>query len=315
MYPLSEILTSSNASYLQYISKKTGFLISGKKPEKIQWLWVHLLKLYHEKSIKKILNFNERYAFEELLNNFGYIPNSECGAVHEAIENKIPWIFKYPHGGIFIPLELIKTLMQDEEYFKHNYFFSLLKKLTLKEQKDFASFLGNSYETQANLSFEKNQLDMALVLYIWFARQFIHRKNLSFEFIEKGRIINSPFSFLRENTKSKNNSLSEEGILPEKPVFLWSYLQNAFGGRSSEIEKWIVLMREAKKGFYRSLSLAASPKNRLVEIFKMGLLMPILPHKLNTNKNIENIKAVTPREIFSFLKQRNEKMNNIHLKN
>ena len=314
MYPLSEILNVSKQSYIQYIAKKTGFLISGRNSEKIQWLWVHLLKLYHEKNIHQKLNYVEKLAFYELLNNFGYIPGSENNANLENLEQKIPWIFKHPHGGFFIPLELIKTLMQDEEYYEENYFFSLLRKLTLKEQKDFVSFLGGTAESQIHLSFEKNRLDMALVLYIWFARQFVHRKNLSFEFISKGRIIESPFSFLRENSASKKTKIDDDGILPKKPVALWPYLENAFGGKNKDMEKWIMLMRDGKKGFYRSLSLAAPANSRLIEIFRMGLLVPILPSKLNTVKNIEKIQAVTPREIFSFLKERNEKINETYLK-
>ncbi|MDH5717250.1 MAG: hypothetical protein OEZ22_06395 [Spirochaetia bacterium] len=304
MYPISEMVLTSSEKYLGYISRKTNFLITGGKKDRVQWFWVHLLKLYEENTISKILNTAEEKEFFDLLNNFGFIAASDITDNLISIEEKLPWVFKHPNGGIYIPLELIKNLMQEDNYLKKNYLFSLLKKIKLKEQKDFASLLGGSSENHFNITFENNHLDMALVLYIWFARNYIYRKHISLDFLSRGKIVESPYSFIRETKKATNGT--KENILPKKPVLMWDYLKKAFGRDNLELEKWIYLLKEGKKGFFRSLSLASAKKSPLLEVFRTGLLLPIMPVNLSYSKSIEKIFVVTPSEVFSYIKQREQ---------
>jgi len=302
MYPLNDLVKQENPQYLKYLWKKTNFLITGKNlkinNDQIHWLWLHLLKDEYNSNLNEILNNKEKSALSFLLKNFGYIPRHLLTDSLIQLEKKVKWIFRHPSGGIFIPLELVKSLMKKKSLFDDHFLFTLLYKLKLKEQKDFASLLTGDSEAQHSISIENNLLDMGLVLYIWLANYHKISKREAQNFLMKGRILHSRFSFLRE-PENANNSYKQNSIFCKNPVPLWDHLNFIFPSLKHEIEKWKYTMQETKKGFYRTLSVIFDPHSELYKYFKYGCFFPVLTGKFHQKKSLDDLKIVTPIEILN----------------
>lgn len=295
MYSLTEITFYSTPAYLQYFSKKIGFLLaddpSGAKGM-IRWLWRHIGHIYNFSEAYSSLNSKEREALLGLFNSFGYVLTPDETLVH--LEKKISWVFRHPAGGVFVPLEIFKLLMQEEELFKMSYLFTLLYKMNAKERRNLASFCGSSLEGQLNITFETNQLDMALVLYIWYSAQ-VQEADFSKEIIPpRGKILSTPYSFTRETKTDLHTGPEKVQELPAQPVSMWDYLFQNFGQHKNEVEKLYTLVTKGNKGFYRSLVLLSSSSGQMVEAFRRGALMPVIAPR---SKNAyANMKVVSPME-------------------
>ena len=303
MYSLAEIIYQGTPKYHQYFSKKTGFLVADFQlsyQKNLQWLWRHLAKNYDFEKDYGNLSATEKDRFSNLLKNFGYLP--QVDEVCEQLEKKISWIFFHPVSGVFIPLEVIKLLMQEDVFHKENYLFSLLYRLKIKEQRYFASLMGSSLEGQINLSFENNPLDMALVLYIWLAGQIGSITDIRSIIPERGRVLKSPFTFAREiNTPSISSVTNLSTLIPEKPVPIWDYLYTHFSHLKDDIDKLFTLITRGNKGFYRSVTLLKNQNSDLIRAFKTGILLPLIPVTGKTGRGLtgmkRNIKLVSPVEL------------------
>jgi hypothetical protein len=311
MYSLNEIIYNGNPKYLQYFSRKTGFLVADFKLAEqgnLQWLWRHIAKKFNFAGDYARLNSSEKQKFGELLKNFGYLPQvGQTCQTCENLEKKIPWLFIHPVSGIFIPLEIIKLLMQEDFFYRENYLFCLLYKLKIKEQKYFVSLIGNSLDGQINLSFENNPLDMALVLYIWLGGQIREITDIRSIIPERGKILKSPFTFAREINIDSITTLSNlSTLIPEKPVPIWDYLYAHFSHLKEDIDKLHTLVTRGNKGFYRSVTLLKNQNSDLIKAFKTGILIPLLPSPgkksdMGTGKQAV-IKLVSPVELHYALK-------------
>ncbi|MDH4262454.1 MAG: hypothetical protein OEV78_05340 [Spirochaetia bacterium] len=309
MYSLTEIIHTGNPKYLQYFSKKTGFLITDFKSTNnanLQWLWKHIAKNFNFINDFSKLNYTEKQKLGEILNNFGCLPQSDKTC--DEMEKKLPWVFIHPVSGIFIPLEIVKLLMQEETFFRENYLFSLLYKLKIKEQKYFTSFIGSSLDAKVNLSFESSPLDMALVLYIWLSEQIRAITDIRNIIPERGKILKSPFTFAREiNMDSIASVNNASTLIPEKPVPIWDYLYLHFSHLKEDIDKLHTLVTRGNKGFYRSVSLLKNQNSDLIRAFKGGILIPVL---VSTGKS-SPIKLVSPVELHYTLKNNQVKNSTI----
>ncbi|MDH4199659.1 MAG: hypothetical protein OEV66_04685 [Spirochaetia bacterium] len=297
MFALTEIIYSASPKYLQYFSRKTGFLVADFQAacqNNVRWLWRHLSRNYNFQNQYAILNKAEKDMVRELLLNFGYLPYTN--EITESMEKKIPWLFAHPVSGIFVPLEIVKLLMQEEIFFKENYLFSLVYRLKIKEQKYFASLMGGSLEGQVALSFENNALDMGLVLYIWLGEHMRNIGSLQNIIPDRGKILKSPFAFTREGDSAPWKSRDLRSLIPENPVPIWDYLYEHFSHMKDDIDKLHTLIHRGNKGFYRSLALLRNQGGDLIKAFKSGILIPLIPYKNNT-KNKVRIKLVSPVEL------------------
>lgn len=305
MFSLTEIVYSGNPKYLQYFSRKTEFLVVDFQMAShcnVRWLWRHLGKKFDFAKQYSSLNNAEKNKFKELLLNFGYL--SSLDAVGEKLEKKIPWIFLHPSSGIFIPLEVLKLLMQEELCFKENFLFSLIYKLKIKEQKYFASLIGGSLEGQVALSFESNPLDMALVLYIWLADHMENIDDVRHIIPERGKILKSPYAFSREERLPPlKNVKSLSTLLPKTPVPIWDYLPKHFSHLDDDLEKLHTLITRGNKGFYRSVALLKNQNSDLIKAIKNGILLPVITQSVSKKKNKTNIMLVTPVEFHYILKR------------
>ncbi|MES0489368.1 MAG: hypothetical protein ABUK01_05205 [Leptospirales bacterium] len=297
MNSITEIIQIAPPEYIQYFAKKTGFLMTGafETNNQTRWLWHHIVRTYEFKNRFNTLTNSEKKSMTILLNNFGRTPFADETGF--ALEKKAPWVFKHPAGGIFIPLEMIKLLMQEDYFQKQYYLFTLLYKLKLKEQNILASLTGSSLEGQLAISFEKNPLDMGLVLYIWFSAKIRTLTDIRSMMPPKAKIIMGPYTFAREEDKPKKKDTSLQVVFPEKPVNLWDYLFLNFPHLKKDTEKAYTLMAEGKKGFYRSLNLINNPSNEYINLFKNGLLFPVLSSSAISDSRVKNIQVVSPAEV------------------
>lgn len=300
MFPLSEIIGTAEAGYQHYVAKKTGFLVNKNNPESLQWLWLHIIRNFDIDFLDEELNADEKAAFDNLLTRFGYISANHITEAHEQLEQKLIWVFRHPAGGIFVPLEVFKTLMQESTFLNRQYLFSLIFHLK-REQQNLASFVGGSLEAQLSISFEKNQLDMALVLYIWLANQHKNADLAANLFFERGKVLSSPYAFIRESGKQDKNNVD---FFPEQPVAMWPHLYNAFGHLRGQIDEWYSLMHDGNKSFYRSLNLISDQNCELVQAFRHGFYLPVLSRNYSNKNNLDNIKIVTPKELRNIVNHR-----------
>jgi len=315
MHSLTEIILSNNPKYLQYFSRKTGFLVTDFKladRTNLQWLWRHIARKFDFAGNWARLNSVEKQRLGDLLQNFGHLSNVD--EVFSEMERKIPWLFLHPVSGVFIPIEIVKLLMQEEIFYRENYLFALLYRLKIKEQKYFTSLIGGSLEGQVNLTFESSPLDMALVLYIWMVEQISDITDIRSIIPERGKILKSPFTFAREiNMDSITSVNSLSTLLPEKPVPIWDYLFTHFSHLKDDIDKLYTLVTRGNKGFYRSVTLLKNQNSDMIRAFKNGILIPLLPSSVKTSdqKGVEkrgNIKLVSPVELhYALKKQKLEK--------
>ncbi len=293
MFPLSEIILTSRPEYFAYLSKKTGFLLPDSgRDQQLQWFWIHLVHLVQEKNKIESLTLEESAAFDELLVHFGSMP----AVRHEyaVLEEKLACVFKHPGGGYFIPLEIFKLLMQRYDLSARNYLFTLLFSLAHREQRSLVSMISSSLEGQAVVSFESHPLDMALVLYIWFAN---HHVSGNLTYPDRGVMLHSPYAFVRE-TASIPVHEREPGYFPETPVSMWEHLRRYFPHRERDAQEWKNLMVAGGKGFYRGLSLISNTRSELFQAFRNGYFFPVMKKQLADKRSVEEIQIVTPREIF-----------------
>ncbi len=277
MFPLSDILQDSYSNYMFYIRKKTNFIINPSKTSQLRWFLEHIIKNYDFQKFLKNLNMEENKAFIHLLSQFCYSYESNHDQYIKQIEKKSMWIFKHPMGGFYIPAEFIKILMNEKSLLKKRFLFSLLFKLSLKEQKNLTALIKNSYNFSSIITNEQNSLDMALVLYILFAN-----------FYTKG---------LKQKILPINNQISQNinfHHFLKQPTPMWTYLYSKFLHLHPALNEWQLIMKYSKKGFYRSLSLISKPKEELIYLFSSGSFIPILPRLAN---RIDNIQLVTPTEV------------------
>ncbi len=297
MFPLSEIYKYTDQNYLSYVWKKTHFLINPQKPDQLQFLWEHIIKNFNLHSFLKKLEENEKKAFFDLLSNYGYVSPqsySHPDLPFEVLEKKSMWIFKHPIEGIFIPLEIIKTLMKEKLLLKNNFLFSLLFRLKMKDQYDLAVLLENHYGIYQLLTRENNSLDMALVLYIWFLN--IYQKSTIFKLQKKNKGGIIPFRFKLQDKKTKIPPILKE------PKIIWDYMHQQYPDLHIPINKWYHIMKEGKKGFYYSLLLLTECKKDIWDIFVNGYLFPLSKKEKNLP---DEIKVITPNEIYNLMKNKN----------
>jgi len=311
MHSLTEIIAYANPEYIQYFSKKTGFLLNpgNLDNQKTRWLWQHIVRTYNFKSQFESLTAPEKKSLQTILMQFGFQINTQPELFN--LEAKIPWIFKHPAGGIFVPLEILKLLMQEEFFQKEYYLFGLLYKLKIKEQKYMASLTGNDLEGQTTISFEKNTLDMSLVLYIWIASKIQNTIEVESVLPNKGKILR-PYAFTREGEgelKKTETSVQNqlESVFPAKPANLWDYLLQNFSHLNEDTEKLHKLLSQGRKGFYRSLAIINNPNNEYIKLFKKGFLFPLLQANFNTPDKVNKIKVVSPAEFLYHFQQNNSK--------
>ena len=289
MFPLSDIICHSYFGYLPYVWKKTSFLIQSNKKEQLLNFWKHLCRGYDYKKFWSQLDESEKNVFLNLLSSFCYVSSENQNALLEDIEKKSSWILKYPLGGIFIPAELIKNLMREKILQKKNFLFSLLFRLKLKEQKNLTGLIESNCKLSEIITDEKNSVDMALVLYIYFAN--FHTTRLKYNALSK-----KP-SVLNIESGIANASWYEPSKI-DKPLPMWNYLYSKFSDLKPALDEWYYLLKHTKNGFYRSLSLVTKFKRELLYLFCYGYFIPILPKKSNL---IDKIKIVTPSEILCLL--------------
>ncbi len=301
MYSLSEIVRYGSQEYLTYLSRKTGFLLSDKNDPNqrpIRWIWRHIVRSFEFENDFEKLTGNELLALYRLLDNFTYIPEEDSDL--QALEKRARWIFRHPEGGIFIPLEVLKLLMPQDIFFKRRYLFSLLYKLSKTEQKTLASLCGNSIEGQMSISFEKNQLDMTLVLYIWLGNEIRSITNLSEVLPVKGKVLQSPYAFAREPDDFVQKT-AENHAFPSTPAPLWDYLLESFPANKGEIDLLYTLLTKGDKGFYRAFSLLPNSGSDMITAFKKGLLLPIIYRR--RKERIKQMEIVSPLEFIRHKEQ------------
>ena len=264
MLPIRRIADSNDAAYLKYLYNKTGFLVSKKSEKTAKHLWLYVNETFNFAKDCIRLTEEERQILDDLLANFGHL-NADNKRLHQ-LESKLSWVYRHPQGGIFIPLEVYKLLMQEPELIKQNYLFTLLYLLKLKEQKALAALLGGQVEARLAITFEKNPLDMALVLYIWFSKQIF-----------------------RQPPKIKI-------AYPDERTKLWDFYRRAFGHRKhSMVLKRLLL--DGKKGFFRSLSLF-DQNEKFVQMFTSGAMMPVFSQSDYFSRRVESMRVVSPRELY-----------------
>lgn len=291
MLPLTEVIYKAESAYLRYLGRKTNFVTAGKNElETAQYIWLHIIRHYNFEVQIEGLSELERDAFFHLLANFcsSEANQADYSTELQSVEQKIPWIFRRPHGGYFIPLEIIKKLMQEPLLKKHHFLFTLLYQLKLDELNSLATLAGQELEGQASISFESHVLDMALVLYIWYAG--VLRNN--FRRFVVGKVLASPFAEGDIKKKSANHLYISE------PVPMWAHLKQCFGEEEKAIEKMKQLIGGGNKGFYRSLALLPDSTSRLYQTFKNVMLMPLLPTRVKKTVPLKvgAIKVVAPAE-------------------
>lgn len=292
MIPLSELISVAGDDYIRYLSRKTGFLITRDNSVPVQWLWMHMIRDFDFSSDIATLRISERECLDHLLHNFGYLPGDNKEAVK--LEKILPWVFRHPTGGFFIPVEIFKSMMQEQRFHEERYLFSLLYRLPDAEQKSLASLQAGSLEGQMAISFEKHPLDMALVLYLWIAR---HHSEGRIRYPDRrGRVLKGPFSFLRE-TDSRPLHIKKEGFFPEKPVNAWEHLYRYFPHQHHDIDELRNIIRNGRKGFYRSLGLIKRTDSELFEAFKWCFFLPVLPRNSRADRRIDSLKLVSPVEL------------------
>ncbi|MCB1145706.1 MAG: hypothetical protein KDK38_02795 [Leptospiraceae bacterium] len=292
MFPLAHLLDNQNSAFRTYVANKTGYLLTGKSTDQLIYFWVHLIKNLSVAEILETLSDDEKKFIHKIFLNFGYLSASQVEDTDLEIEKKITWIFRHPAGGLFIPLEIIKTLMTGKSLTGDTYLFHHFARLKYSEQQGLAVFIHASSGDKSNLlTIERSPKDMALVLYIWFSN--LHAGGFA-RYPYRGKLLNSPYSFLRESDKRTN--LHPEAF-PEKPVSLWRHLKLFFPHLNRDIHEFQEVLLSSGKGFYRSLQMLKNPKNEIAEAFRQGYLMPVFPRGALNEKNIQKLMVVTSPEL------------------
>lgn len=292
MYSLADLIETGDAAYLRYLSKKTGFII---KPDDLtghHWFWLHII---HELN-KEIFPLQEKEsaeAFDKLLSVFGSLHAGDPQG--EMLEKRFTWIFKSPEGHVFIPAEIIKTLMNCTFQADKHYVFQIIHRLRFQEQRNLASLLSRDPEARDWLTFEDHPLDMSLVIYMWYAHKY--------SLYRSGKLLHHARNrFLREPAQSER--IEKFPILPQ-PVLLWDLLARQYPDRAEETQRFYELLHRGGKSFYRSAGLLnqESPGG-FVRHFISGLWFPVFRGKYGSKKHLDNIRVVTPSEVLYSLNTR-----------
>ena len=269
MFPLSDVLQHSYSDYMLYIWRKTRFIINPHDNSQLMWFWRHIAKNYDYKKFWDSLETQEKEAFIHFLSRFCYLPYAGRDQHIQSIEKKSMWIFKHPMGGFYIPVEFIKTLMNEKTLAKKNFLFSLLFRLKFREQMSLTALIRGTYDVSQVITDERNAWDMALVLYMLFA-------NFHVVGLHDRRVAAKP-NVLPIRSQFSVNGWHKPPVLYQ-PTPIWDYLYSEFPRLHHTLDEWRSLMEYGKKGFYRSLSLVSQPKESLVYLFASGHLIPILPN-------------------------------------
>ena len=274
---------------MSYIWRKTNFLLKSGKNDQLRWFWQYVIHHYNYQKFWKALKENEKATFFELLSHFCYFNSNDLvqknPCVIEEIEKKSMWIFKHPIGGIYIPVEIIKVLMDEPALLKKNFLFSILYRLKFKEQLCLTALIRNTFDGSEIMTDEKNPRDMALAIYMLFAN--FHTTGFYNHLIQRSNPV------VNINTKILDSHRHDFSVL-ETPTPLWDYLYHEYPHMHLALDEWYYLMQYGKKGFYRSLLLVSKPKRELVHLFSSGYLLPIISGK---NWQPDKIKVVTPIEV------------------
>lgn len=296
MFPLAHLLSHSNLSFRSYVSQKTGYLLSDQRSEQLLHFWVYIIKDINIPELRNNLEPKYMDSLHKLFSNFNYIPAPAINENDIELEKKIPWIFKHPDGGIFIPIEIIKTFMKTASVTGKRYFFHRLANMRYSEMQSFAVFVNGIRSKSNMLSIERSPADMALVLYIWFSN--LHTGGYA-HYPYRGKLLNGPGSFLRENPK---RTLPID-LFPIQPEPLWKHLYRFYPHLSRDVIELQSVLKSSGKGFYRSLQMISNPKNEFAEAMRLGYLLPVFPRGALNNDAIDHLKVVTPPEIKFFLKE------------
>jgi len=277
MYSISWILSQKKVAYRQYLAKKTGFLPGPQTDEGIKYFWDQLLKDFEmpnpEGDQKEKKYFK---ALKEILLNYSHVNPALIDRPKLDLEKKYPWILKTDVKSLFIPLEIIKSLMKEKIFIDNNFLFSLIYKLGLPHQKDLVSLIGVDEIARLNITFEKHILDMSLSLYSWFTFRQLN---------------------ILEDEMEQQGLKDVLSLLPIKPMPLWLFLEmNLPKFELDNIKHLLALMKTGNKNFYRALSLTNYRQSIILSFFEAGILIPIFDSNYLKKKNIESIKVVAPKE-------------------
>jgi len=247
MQSLGEILRHDDAHYLKYLSRKTQYLITRDKSEFIHRFWQHLIIEYHPRVVLPRLSATDKKTFNILLRQFAHDTRPAMRSRYQKLEKKIPWVLQHPHGGYFVPYEIIKTLMPQNNLIPAGHLFQLLYKMPEVEQQSLRALLARSHRSREALAQEKHPLDRALAIYIWAADHHSARMRLR---------------------------------MPAQTRTVWQALNDKFPALAAEIEEWQFIMQNGKRGFYRSLMLV-----RGAEVLKSFIAtMQIVPVATRRNR-------------------------------
>jgi len=303
MFPIVDLISQADANYLNYLRKKTGYILSKNDPNQVRWLWLHLLKESKLHELPQSLNPSEQEVLDLLLLNFGYLKQKLVDKKVNLVEKNNLWLFKHPGGGMFIPLEIIKSLLVNPVYLNKNYLFTLYYRIRRKEQKNYFSLFGDEAKIQYNFKDEKSLLDSTLVLYIRLSSYHLANALDQSIISKKGRILHSPFSIIdKTSSKEEQKYYDLEEFFPSKPVNLWQHLEKFFPSMKQETQDWYNLIKDGRKSFYRSLGLMSPVKVApLIYLFRFAYFVPVFNSDFHNNLNPNNICVVTPQEIKSII--------------
>ena len=268
MFPIADLGRYASSDYSIYILKKTHFLLRTTKENDLRCFWNYLTQSQNVKTSYELLSKKEKQALSFLILNYCYLSDATCKTNREifaSLENKLKWVFKHPLGGIFIPLELIKSIVKSKIFQRKNFLFSLLYQLPFKEQHNYIIFLEKDTTSHTNLIKENNKLDMMLLLYLSLCK---NQQSLSRE------IVPDFFSSI------------------DCPLPLWDYLDINFPHLRRFTSEWYRTMKHGNKSFYHALLLNRQPANEITFLLSHAYLLPQIKHNA-----IDNIKVVTPREV------------------
>lgn len=300
MFTISLLNQSRDPKFKEYVSRKSGFLLNDS-PQQVHFLWKHILDSYDFSQVWQQLNLPQQNLFFLLLNHYGYLPKLENSVLLEELEKKLPYLFRHPAGGFFIPLEFFKTFMKQSFFQKKYFLFTTLYQmnLTLKEAKNISSLLSSELNAPLLLSPEKNSLDLALTLYIFFSskhHQIREKNNAAQIFLDEKKIVN--ISLLKDIAHTQKKLLKHKTFLPAKFVNLWEYLSLHFSHEQENIDALYFLLEKGQKGFYRALSLLPKNESLMVKFFSHGYLFSNFPSRNSQVKVLtKDIKIISPYEV------------------
>lgn len=300
MFTISDLQKSIDPTFYAYLRKKTDFVfLQNSYQEQSRFLWQHVVSQNNFLTAWLQLSQQEKDMLFYVLDNYGYVNSPPDFLLLQKLEKKFPYLFLHPLGGYFIPLEFFKLFMAKEIFAQKNYLFALLYKMR-HENKDFAAFASRGFSVQASVRKENRILDTALAIYIWMAAKHLQEKQKN-------------FSFLATLTQPNAHSLLHvRSYLPAKPINLWEYQKKYFPEEENNMEKLFSLLANGKKNFYRSLNLLPNPYTKMLRLFALAYVIPLLPASRNEDFDTQKIQIVCPREIFynttnpSFLRTKNK---------